>query len=62
MSDNANHEQQLLSYELRTPRITLENDVISPPETYRMFEESIGVMRHHKTIYTDWEFEAVDPM
>ncbi|WP_259397001.1 ATP-binding protein [Shewanella sp. SG44-2] len=27
-----------------------------------MFEEAIGAMRHHKTIYTDWGFEAVDPM
>uniref|UniRef100_UPI0040470699 ATP-binding protein n=1 Tax=Shewanella baltica TaxID=62322 RepID=UPI0040470699 len=62
MSNNAKHEQQLLPYELRTPRITLESDVVLAPETRRMFEEAIGAMRHHKTIYTDWGFEAVDPM
>ncbi|GIU46485.1 ATP-binding protein [Shewanella algidipiscicola] len=50
------------SYELRTPRIRLEEDVVLAPETRRMFEEAIGAMRHHKTIYTDWGFEAVDPM
>ena len=26
-----------------------------------MFEDAIGAMRHHKTIYTDWGFGAVDP-
>lgn len=49
-------------HELRTPRITLDKDVVLAPETRRMFEEAIGAMRHHKTIYTDWGFGAVDPM
>jgi AAA+ superfamily predicted ATPase len=52
---------QELPHELRTPRITLEKDVVLAPETRRMFEEAIGAMRHHKTIYTDWGFGAVDP-
>ncbi len=26
-----------------------------------MFDEAIGSMRHHKTIYTDWGFGEVDP-
>jgi AAA+ superfamily predicted ATPase len=26
-----------------------------------MFEEAIGAMRYHKTIYSDWGFGAVDP-
>lgn len=52
---------QDLPHELRTPRITLEKDVVLAPETRRMFEEAIGAMRHHKTIYTDWGFGAVDP-
>jgi AAA+ superfamily predicted ATPase len=56
--DNENN----LPYELRDARITLESDVILAPETRRMFEEAIGAMRHHKTIYTDWGFAAVDPM
>lgn len=50
-----------LPHELRVPRISLENDVVLAPETRRMFEEAIGAMRHHKTIYTDWGFGAVDP-
>lgn len=54
--------QENLPYELREPRITLENDVVLAPETRRMFEEAIGAMRHHKTIYSDWGFGAVDPM
>ena len=49
-------------FELRNPRITLEEEVILAPETRRMFDEAIGAMRHHKTIYTDWGFGAVDPM
>jgi AAA+ superfamily predicted ATPase len=49
------------SFELRTPRITLENDVVLAPQTRRMFDEAIGAMRYHKTIYTDWGFGAVDP-
>ncbi len=49
-------------HEVRDARITLENDVVLPAETRRMFEEAIGAMRHHKTIYTDWRFGDVDPM
>ena len=49
-------------YELRNARITLETEVVLAPETRRMFDEAIGAMRHHKTIYTDWGFGAVDTM
>lgn len=49
-------------YELRDARITLESEVVLAPETRRMFDEAIGAMRHHKTIYTDWGFGSVDPM
>lgn len=49
-------------HELRIPRITLEKDVVLALETRRMFDEAIGAMRHHKTIYTDWGFGSVDPM
>lgn len=52
---------EITPYEIRTPRITLEDDVILNASTRRMFEEAIGAMRHHKTIYTDWGFGAVDP-
>ena len=50
------------SFELRVPNITLESDVILTCATRQMFEEAIGAMRHHKTIYSDWGFEKVDPM
>jgi AAA+ superfamily predicted ATPase len=49
-------------YEPREAKITLESDVVLDPETRRKFEEVIGALRHHKTIYTDWGFDAVDPM
>jgi SpoVK/Ycf46/Vps4 family AAA+-type ATPase len=48
-------------YKLKSPRISLESDVVLAPETRRMFNETIGALRHHKTIYTDWGFEKVDP-
>lgn len=48
-------------HEVRDARITLENGVVLPAETRRMFDESIGAMRHHKTIYSDWGFGDVDP-
>lgn len=49
------------SLELRAPRITLDSDVVLSNETRRMFDEAIGAMRFHKTIYTDWGFGEVDP-
>lgn len=54
--------QSSIPFEVRTPRITLVADVVLSAETRRMFDEAIGAMRHHKTIYTDWGFGAVDPM
>lgn len=60
MNEPATHPQHPL-HELRTPRITLEKDLVLALETRRMFEEAIGAIRHHKTIYTDWGFGAVDP-
>lgn len=48
-------------HEVRDAKTTLEKDVILSAETRRMFEEAIGAMQHHKTIYTDWEFGEVDP-
>lgn len=49
-------------FEVTSPTITLESDVILAPETRRMFEEAIGALKHHKTIYSEWGFGAVDPM
>ncbi|WP_374492304.1 ATP-binding protein [Brachymonas sp.] len=46
---------------VRTPRTTLDGDVVLAPETRRIFDEAIGAMRHHKTIYSDWGFGSVDP-
>ena len=46
---------------VRTARTTLDGDVVLAPGTRRMFDEAIGAMRHHKTIYSDWGFGSVDP-
>lgn len=62
MSTASETTEAKLPYELRTPRFTLETDVVLASETRRMFDEAIGAMRHHKTIYTDWGFGAVDSM
>ncbi len=64
MTDSTSEKQSTkstYSHELRDPRIALENDVVLAPDTRRMFEEAIGAMQHHKTIYSDWGFAAVDP-
>lgn len=49
-------------FEVKNPAITLESDVILTPETRRLFEEAIGAMKHHRTIYSEWGFGEVDPM
>lgn len=49
------------AHELITPRIKL-SDVVLASDTRLKFEEAIGAMKHHKTIYSDWGFDAVDPM
>jgi len=61
--ENIDPEAVIVSpYETRTPRITLDDGVVLAAETRRMFDEAIGAMRHHKTIYDDWGFGEVDPM
>jgi len=62
MTSKSSISENNAPYELRTPRITLENEVVLAPDTRRMFDEAIGALKHHKTIYTDWGFDAVDPM
>ena len=61
MTTESTTAQSASAYKLRTPSITLENEVVLPLETRRLFEEAIGAMRHHKTIYSDWGFGSVDP-
>lgn len=62
MEKESANPENTAPYELRTPRITLETEVVLAPDTRRMFDEAIGALKHHKTIYTDWGFDAVDPM
>ena len=64
MSDEktGNTDVQASPFEVKTPSIKLESDVILAPETRRLFEEAIGAMKHHKTIYSEWGFGDVDPM
>lgn len=58
---NSNDAPPRSPHALRTPRTRLDADVVLAPETRRMFDEAIGAMRHHKTIYSDWGFGSVDP-
>lgn len=48
--------------ELREPRFTIEKDLILAPETRLRLDECLARLRHHKTIYHDWNFASVDPM
>lgn len=50
-----------LKFDVREPGVSLDKDVILPQHTRLMFDEAIGALKHHKTIYTDWGFGAVDP-
>ena len=59
---SSNTDSQNSPFEVRNPAITLESGVILAPETRRLFEEAIGAMKHHKTIYSEWGFGDVDPM
>lgn len=58
-SQNASHLHS--SHNVLIARTTLADDVVLAPGTRRMFDEAIGAMRHHKTIYSDWGFGSVDP-
>lgn len=49
------------NFEVREPKISLDKDLVLPAETHRMFNEAIGALKHHKTIYSDWGFGLVDP-
>ena len=60
-AENSTDTSSRSIYTVRTPRTTLDGDVVLAPETRRMFDEAIGAMRHHKTIYSDWGFGSVDP-
>lgn len=54
-------KESLIKFEVREPKISLDKDVILPAHTKRMFNEAIGALKHHKTIYSDWGFGEVDP-
>ena len=50
-----------MQFEARKPMVSLFRDVILPKPTQIMFDEAIGALKYHKTIYSDWGFGAVDP-
>ncbi|EHR42616.1 ATP-binding protein [Alishewanella jeotgali] len=54
-------KESLIKFDVREPKISLDKDVILPAHTKRMFNEAIGALKHHKTIYSDWGFGEVDP-
>lgn len=46
----------------RDPRFKLDEDLILPAETRVQINECLAKLRHHKTIYMDWNFGSVDPL
>ena len=46
----------------RTPRFTLEQDVILSDVTRTALNECLARLRFHHTIYQQWDFARVDPM
>ncbi|MCC4264126.1 ATP-binding protein [Oceanimonas baumannii] len=54
------HELDL--YEAKKPRYKLDDGITLSSSTMQMFDEAIGAMKFHKTIYSDWGFGDVDPM
>lgn len=44
------------------PRHLLDRDVILSHSTAVQLKECLAKLRFHKTIYKDWNFEAVDPL
>ena len=55
----SNHETHYLRQE---PRFKLDQDLILPAETRIQINECLAKLRHHKTIYMDWNFSSVDPL
>lgn len=49
-------------YLRREPRFKLNEDLILPAETRVQINECLAKLRHHKTIYMDWNFSSVDPI
>jgi len=49
-------------FEVRAPRFKLDADVVLAAPTRLQLEECLARLRHHRTIYSDWGFAAVDPM
>jgi SpoVK/Ycf46/Vps4 family AAA+-type ATPase len=46
----------------REPRFALDRDVVLPASTRVQLQECIAKIDHHRQIYVEWGFEAVDPM
>lgn len=56
------NNQEKIDFELRTPRFSIDKDLILAEETRLQLQECLTRLRHHKTIYHDWNFSSVDPM
>ncbi|CAM0118447.1 AAA family ATPase [Stenotrophomonas geniculata] len=46
----------------RQARFSLEKDVVLAAQTRVQLQECLARIRHHRTIYREWGFEAVDPL
>ena len=46
----------------RVPKYSLENDVILAESTRLQIDEALAKLRHHRTIYEEWDFVSIDPL
>jgi hypothetical protein len=51
-----------LAIACRKPKFRLETDLILTASTRLQLEESLAKLRHHKTIYDEWNFASIDPL
>lgn len=58
----ATSDAKYTCFSTRPARFTLEKDVVLPSFSRVQIDEALIKIQHHKTIYLDWGFEAVDPI
>lgn len=61
-TEGSGHKHGHQQFICRGARFNLEDDLILPDATWIQLRETLTKLRHHKTIYEDWEFASVDPV
>lgn len=62
MSDHPAHLRKEIEFIARSPKFSLEKDLILSASTRLQLDEALAKVRHHRTIYETWNFASVDPM